>query len=404
MRRPAQQRPRPVAAAAPSSRGCSFWRLAAALLAASTASFWLGLHWRGQPLPLHAGETRVAAGVLHAAPPPHGGLQRAAGFDVPTEWGGVILPPPVEDEATQQAPPLALDTFAPADSSAALLASLPRGSSVFVTFATGHMAPFAFNWAAHARALGLHPLLVGALDDDMATQAAASGVPCVRLDGSAVLAASAGARYFNTGNAAFRRMGGVKTAFVWELLSQGLHPVLSDADVVWLRDPRPYFATGSLAAADILVSSDCVEVPGDEASEGAGSCDRTVNFNTGVLHLRATEAALEFVGRWHDKVTTAEETWMRDQPAFNLIMRGRAGLNLTVVNPERPHGDRALLSGADGLIKLVCACVMRSAWQHGQLTRCIASRGCCLRRCLRTDTRTLCSRCSATVASCTACT
>ena len=186
----------------------------------------------------------------------------------------------------------------------------------------------------------------------------------MRLDGSAVLAASAGARYFNTGNPAFRRMGGVKTAFVWELLSQGLHPVLSDADVVWLRDPRQYFAGGALGDADILVSTDCLDVAADEASDGAGSCDRTVNFNTGVLHLRATPAALEFVSRWHDKVTTADESWMRDQPAFNLLMRGKAGLNLTVVNPERPQGDRALLSGADGLVKLV-----RPAWTRARRGR-----------------------------------
>ena len=28
---------------------------------------------------------------------------------------------------------------------------------------------------------------------------------------------------------------------------------------------------------------------------------QTVNFNTGVLHFRATPAALEFVDRWHAK-------------------------------------------------------------------------------------------------------
>ena len=407
MRRPQQQR-RTAAAAAPSPRGCTFWRLAAALLAASSTSFWVGLHWRGQPLPLHAGEVRDVSTAREraAAPPPHGGLQRAAGYDVPAEWGGVILPPPVE-EALQEAPPLAAEPHAqPGDTGAALLASLPRGSSVFVTFATGHMAPFAFNWAAHARALALRPLLIGALDDEMAALAAENGVPCVRLDGSAVLAASAGARYFNTGNPAFRRMGGVKTAFVWELLSQGLHPVLSDADVVWLRDPRQYFAAGALGDADILVSTDCLDVAADEASDGAGSCDRTVNFNTGVLHLRATPAALEFVSRWHDKVTTADESWMRDQPAFNLLMRGKAGLNLTVVNPERPKGDRALLSGADGLIKLV----RRPVGEHvaclclASLMRAFACRACFRRRCSPMGTRILCSKCIATGASHTACT
>lgn len=101
-----------------------------------------------------------------------------------------------------------------------------------------------------------------------------------------------------TGNPAFKRMGGIKTLFVWELLNLGLQPVLTDADAVWcvacaecnsplpsrcptptpqpsparsqttpdlrLRDPREYFQRGSLAAADVLVSSDCIEVPNDE--------------------------------------------------------------------------------------------------------------------------------------------
>ena len=107
---------------------------------------------------------------------------------------------------------------------------------------------------------------------------------------------------------------------------------------------------------------------------------QTVNFNTGVLHFRATPAALEFVDRWHAKacvlqhastqllcvrptltsfpsppraqVATSNETWMRDQPAFNLLARGTAGIRMTVANPDRPRGDRALLRGCDGLIRL----------------------------------------------------
>ena len=56
---------------------------------------------------------------------------------------------------------------------------------------------------------------------------------------------------------------------------------------------------------------------------------------------------------------------MRDQPAFNLLARGSAGLNLSVANPGRPKGDRALLFGADGLIKLV-----RDVASHGMHLEC----------------------------------
>ncbi len=249
-------------------RTCVAARWTAALLAVSTASFWLGLHWRERALPAHRTEwDSVAARGRDAEPRAPLAPLRAAAVDTPAEWGGVFLAPPAPDPP--EPPAAAAEAAAAADplgaAGAALLASLPRGTSVFVTFATGHMAPFAFNWVAHARAQGLQPLLIGALDNEMAVQAHAAGVPAVVLDGRAVLAASAGAQYFGTGNPAFRRMGGVKTAFVWELLSQGLHPVLTDADVVWLRDPRPYFSNGSLGDADILVSTDCIEIPNDEA-------------------------------------------------------------------------------------------------------------------------------------------
>jgi hypothetical protein len=265
-------------------------RWTAAMLAVSSASFWLGMHWHHDTLPQQQQqraewqrvapatarlvEERLSVSPPPPPPPPRPELARAAAVDTPAEWGGVFLAPPVDEQddfsavaAAAAAASLLPPPPAPvaASSGAALIASLPRGTPVFVTFSTGHMAPFAFNWVAHARALGLTPLLVGALDDEMAVQAAAQGVPAVRLDGSAVLAASSGARYFGTGNPAFKRMGGVKTAFVWELLSAGLHPVLSDADVVWLRDPRPYFDNASLAQADILVSTDCIEIANDEA-------------------------------------------------------------------------------------------------------------------------------------------
>jgi hypothetical protein len=137
--------------------------------------------------------------------------------------------------------------------------------------------------------------------------------------------------------------------------------------------------------------------------EGAGGCDKTVNFNTGVLHLRATPAALEFVSRWHAKVTTADEAWMRDQPAFNLLARGAAGLNLSVANPERPRGDRALLWGADGLIKLVRAPALHRG--SGIVVADAASRrrACCRRRCLPTGTPSSCSRWRRTGGSPSAC-
>ena len=75
--------------------------------------------------------------------------------------------------------------------------------------------------------------------------------------------------------------------------------------MVWLRDPRPYFRRGTYAVADALVSTDCIDVPADKADKNGCS---HVNFNTGVLHFRPTDAAKAFVqmedesGDVHDRV------------------------------------------------------------------------------------------------------
>eukprot|EP00958_Prasinococcus_capsulatus_P009447 scaffold916_cov516-Prasinococcus_capsulatus_cf.AAC.37 len=54
--------------------------------------------------------------------------------------------------------------------------------------------------------------------------------------------------------------------------------------------------------------------------EDTGGCAH-VNANTGVLHFRPTNASIQFVQQWYERVTQAQENWMRDQPAFNLILR-----------------------------------------------------------------------------------
>ena len=76
------------------------------------------------------------------------------------------------------------------------------------------------------------------------------------------------ANYFNTFSKDFKKYSGVKTAFIKSLLDRNISPIVSDADVIWMKDPKEFFKRGSLAKADILISNDCIDVPADEKDNG----------------------------------------------------------------------------------------------------------------------------------------
>jgi len=61
-----------------------------------------------------------------------------------------------------------------------------------------------------------------------------------------------------------------------------------DADMVWLvPPPEPWIRQPALLPADVLLSSDCLDLGAD----GRGECGDWANLNTGVLYLRSRRAA-----------------------------------------------------------------------------------------------------------------
>ena len=220
------------------------------------------------------------------------------------------------------------------------LSHVKPGEDLFVTFGTKSVEDFIVTWLESAERLGLSPLFVGALDEDMHAFCKRRGVPSMLLKGNSVLKNRVES-FIKAGDESFKKMGTVKTKFVQDLLEIGVAPILTDADVVWLRDPRPYFRRGTYAVADALVSTDCIDVPADKADKNGCS---HVNFNTGVLHFRPTDAAKAFVQTWKTKVATSTIAWMRDQPAFNLITHEGVGGHSLVPAVRVPSHKR----GADG--------------------------------------------------------
>lgn len=78
--------------------------------------------------------------------------------------------------------------------------------------------------------------------------------------------------------------------------------LLSDVDVVWLRDPSQFLAAPGLRAADVAVTSDCIfdfMRPDQQVDDPYGQRRSVLNaeFNTGVLLVRATQAGRDFATR-----------------------------------------------------------------------------------------------------------
>jgi hypothetical protein len=222
------------------------------------------------------------------------------------------------------------------------LGHLRAGETVFATFISGSMAPFLENWVAHARAARLSPLVCAALDENAARKATDLGLRVVMLT---TLAQSAvGDGYVNIHKAAFKQMGALKVNFVRRLLARGVHLALTDADALWLGDPRPYFASRGLERADVLISSDCIDNGADVASHGASMCNSVTNFNTGVLLIRSTPGGIAFADAWQQKLAWGVAnniSWMRDQPAFNLVARERWADGTIAVFANATLADRA---------------------------------------------------------------
>ena len=65
------------------------------------------------------------------------------------------------------------------------LRHLPRGTDLFISFASASMAPFALNWVANLRRSGVKQMLLGTLDEKMLTICKEQGImvrACARPD------------------------------------------------------------------------------------------------------------------------------------------------------------------------------------------------------------------------------
>lgn len=123
-------------------------------------------------------------------------------------------------------------------------------NTVVVTFGNSRQRHFTENWVYHLQLVGVGGLLVGMMN-------ARSTDPTYRAFALKLRAQGVGVYTVNSPEVSIQPQGG-RWFHVLPLIRTGVRVLLSDSDVVWLRDPRPYLERLELThpLIDFTVSSD----------------------------------------------------------------------------------------------------------------------------------------------------
>eukprot|EP00892_Ulva_mutabilis_P003418 jgi/Ulvmu1/1448/UM011_0178.1 len=215
------------------------------------------------------------------------------------------------------------------------ITQLNRSEPVFATFTNA--APVyveqLLNWAYHLRELGL-PHLVVCLDDESLDIARVNGIPWIEVANKTT------SQDVRNDHATFRAMVSHKVDLARSLLEEhGFEEVIwTDTDVVWLRDPAPFFALHP--SADMAVQTDCLSHTVEAAftqpqPNGFARCGHLPGsshsaFNTGMLLLRDRPATRAFMRNWLEYLLDAGRMYadlgggatavVGDQLALNKLM------------------------------------------------------------------------------------
>ncbi|KAK9667670.1 hypothetical protein RND81_13G004000 [Saponaria officinalis] len=141
------------------------------------------------------------------------------------------------------------------------------------------------------------------------------------------------------GSPTFHKMGREKIILIDSILPYGYELLMCDTDMVWLKNPLPYFAR--FPEADVLTSTDQVvpTVVDDRLDlwqlvSGA--------YNIGIFHWRPTDSSKKLAREWKEMLLADEKIW--DQNGFNDIVRRQLGPSV--------DDESGLVYAYDGNLKL----------------------------------------------------
>lgn len=256
---------------------------------------------------------------------------------------------------------------------------LHRGSVVVVSFANSHHIELAVNFILWAKAIGM-TTLIGALDDDAfevlkktvgdESHAGEGQAFTYRVDHHL------GAQGSSHASQAWKNFAKMRISHATSLLEFGFDVVMSDADVVWLKNPEAYLrcekmsedgkvienlsfdidGCEELKAADVIVSSDNLSPTSDERD--GGNYAKGGVFNTGIVFLRHTRGGIQWAKQWNVHLSATDGRFHRltsDQQVFNAMSRKEnAWPGLEVMRMDGTHNtlgpkeNKRVLVAAEG--------------------------------------------------------
>ncbi|GLI67694.1 hypothetical protein VaNZ11_011960 [Volvox africanus] len=185
---------------------------------------------------------------------------------------------------------------------------IAQNGYLVVTWANYHYFDFVRTWVDHVVSVGVTGYIVGAMDDHLLREMIALKYNCFSMKSGLTLGD------FGWGSPTFAKMGREKIRLISIFLNLDVSVVIADVDVLWLRNPLPYF--DRYPEADILTSSDSTfaTVP-DEQLERWPEAGAAANI--GIMLFR--KKSLSFVEDWIQVIESDDKIW--DQNAFNDLFR-----------------------------------------------------------------------------------
>jgi len=115
--------------------------------------------------------------------------------------------------------------------------------SVIVATVDAGYVDFAVNWACSLRRLGIDNYLFHAFDDNVFKALQDMDLPVVKFLSqlSSEYTASANTDAVVYGSVSYQSIMNTRTEFVTKVIQKGYHMLLSDVDIVFLRNPFPFF-------------------------------------------------------------------------------------------------------------------------------------------------------------------
>ena len=218
-------------------------------------------------------------------------------------------------------------------------------NSIIVTWANFHYLDFAKNWVAHLRKIHAHNFIVGAMDEKMEQAMRELGVN-TWLMGSRGIGKDAVKNDFGWGTRNFHQMGRDKIRLIRDFTASGVNVLVSDIDVVWLRNPLPFFLR--YPYADMLVSSDQLrsetmleqrQKPFMVDGEGLEFHPCHAASNIGIMWFLATKGNQILTKEWVERIENDDKLW--DQSAFNDLKSLNGGCNTGIngTGVQKVYGD-----------------------------------------------------------------